>query len=108
MFNVNDDKLRGDKPTNRFSFANNSRMEILKRAREALSINKNEQMRNDKGAFHPFNRPKQIPVGSFLRMNPSALSVDNLNNNYCCGSGPGYYNENLWLGGRGGETEQGY
>ena len=76
MFNVNDDKLRGDKPTNRFNFANNSRMEILKRAREAININKNKQMRNDEGAFYPFNRAKKIPVGSFLRMPPTASSVN--------------------------------
>ena len=90
IFNINDDKLRGDKPNKRFDFANNSRMEILKRAREALSINKNKKMRNDKGAFYPFNRPKQIPQGSLIRMPPTALSI----NNYSI-QGGGRYTQNI-------------
>lgn len=91
IFNVNDDKLRGDKPTNRFNFANNSRMEILKRAKQAININKNKKIRNDKGAFYPLNKPKQIPVGSFLRMPPTALSI----NNYSIQKGGGRYTQNI-------------
>ena len=87
VFNINDNKLRGDKPTNRFSFANNSRMEILKRAKQAININKNKKMRNDKGAFYPFNRVKQQPQGSLIRMPPTALSI----NNYSIQQGSGRY-----------------